>query len=425
MSEYIPRRLEKVIRKSMESNRIIYLTGPRQSGKTSFLRSAFPELPLYNLDRSDHFELLESDLPGVLHQQSGGMIIDEAQRIPELHDELLQAIDKNSHSGLFILSGSQNFHDRFLTYGNVKAGRDHHPGYHLFPYDISEASPIAETGVYECIKNGFYPHVLVQGIKPADFYPSYVQGCMERDIRLLRAMEQPSLFINFLRSCAGHIGRVLNLSALADNVGIAVNTAKDWLGLLEANFLVYRLESHSHHYKKRIIKSPKLYFYDTGLASCLLRIPDASSVGQHYLYGALFENLVISEIVKYFRHSGTKPPISYWRESNGMEINCLLTTRTNRLFALEIKGGRRQSTEYFRNLKRFDKLLTSQRPHTSAGHQKSEAIIPEVEKIVVYAGADTVFTPDTSMWSWHDMPRLLDKLLSASSEDHEALSDSH
>ncbi len=220
--------------------------------------------------------------------------------------------DERGVNGQYILSGSQSFilNNRISQSlaGRVSINN-------LLPFDISEID-VNNQRIAEIIVNGFYPRLYDQQILPDDFYPSYIQTYIERDIRTLRSVENLQTFTRFLTLCAGRTGQILNLSSLANDSGVSVNTAKAWLSLLEASFIVFLLRPWHANINKRIIKSPKLYFYDTGIVCSLLRITSPSLIYTHYLYGFLFENLLISEILKCHLHAGTRPSLFFWKESN-------------------------------------------------------------------------------------------------------------
>ena len=252
------------------------------------------------------------------------------------------------------------------------------------PFDIGELS---RTGNYEpaqLIYSGFYPRIYDQGIEPDDFYPSYLQTYIERDIRTLRQVENLQSFTRFLGLCAGRTGQVLNISSLANDTGIAVNTAKAWLSLLESSYIIYLLQPYHRNFSKRIIKSPKLYFYDTGIASSLLKITNREMLRNHYLFGALFENLVISEIIKSRVHSGKRPAVWYWRESNGTEIDCIAENDDGTFLALEIKAGETYNDDYLKNLRNF--------PSEDNGRK--------ISKMVVYGGSVDTVIKGISVSSW-------------------------
>lgn len=344
---------------------VISLTGPRQSGKTTLLRNAFPNFRYVNLERPDMRDLLLSDPLGYLQSAGPGVIFDEAQNIPELFSYIQVISDERNSTGQYILSGSQSFllSERISQSlaGRVSIN-------HLFPFDTGELKMLNEQEINSAIFKGFYPRIFDQRISPPDFYPSYLQTYIERDIRTLKAVENLNTFSRFLGLCAGRIGQVLNLSSLANDAGIAVNTAKAWLSLLEASFIIFQLQPYYRNFNKRIIKSPKLYFFDSGLACSLLKINDPEVLNTHYLYGALVENYIISDIIKKEYHSGKRPSVFYWRESNGTEIDCIIEKSPDEITAVEIKGGHTFNTDYLKNLNKFtgstknlkvDKLLIS------------------------------------------------------------------
>lgn len=363
----IPRKLAPHIQKMLEKFPVISLTGPRQSGKTTLLRNAFPDYKYYNLERLDHRQMIISDPVGFLESAGTKVIFDEAQNMPELFSYIQVISDERNIPGQFILSGSQSF----LLNNQISqslAGRV--SVNHLLPFDITELKKINEQSVFQLILNGFYPRVYDKNISPEDFYPSYLQTYIQRDVRTLKGIENLSGFSRFLGLCAGRIGQVLNLSSLANDAGIAVNTAKAWLSLLEASFIIYRVQPYYNNFSKRLIKSPKLYFYDTGVACSLLKLTEPAMVSTHYLYGSLFENLVISEILKSQLHAGKQASIYYWRESNGTEIDCIVEQSKKEILALEIKGGQTFTEDYLKNLKNFAKVETK----------------VKIDKAVVYTG---------------------------------------
>jgi predicted AAA+ superfamily ATPase len=208
---------------------------------------------------------------------------------------------------------------------------------------------------------------------------------VERDIRSIKAIENLNSFARFLGLCAGRIGQVLNLTSLANDTGITVNTAKSWLSLLEASFILFQLQPYHKNYSKRLIKAPKIYFYDTGLACSLLRITSAEMLKTHYLYGSLFENMVISEIVKQHYHFGKQPSVYYWRESNGTEIDCILEQGNNEIMAIEIKGGATFNKDYVRNLKNFPEHET------------------KVNKMLISTAENSIEISGVKMISWNSI----------------------
>lgn len=345
----IPRQITSILKDRLKKFPVLSLTGPRQSGKTTLLRTEFGDYKYYNLERIDHRELILNDPIGFLHSQGPKVIFDEAQNIPELFSYIQVVSDERGTPGQYILSGSQSFllNDRI---SQSLAGRTHIN--HLLPFDINELS-VKSHALNDIIFKGFYPRLHDVGIEPTEFYPSYIQTYIERDIRSLKAVENINTFSRFIALCAGRIGQILNLSSLANDTGVTVNTVKSWLSLLESSFVLYLVQPYYKNFNKRLIKSPKIYFYDTGLVCSLLNIHNANMIRNHYLYGALFENFIISEMIKTQHHAGKKPSIYYWRESNGTEIDCIIELNNQKLLALEIKGGETFNKDFLKNFKNF------------------------------------------------------------------------
>jgi len=379
----IHRKIVAHLKEMLEKYPVVSLTGPRQSGKTTILRSAFSEYKYFNLERIDIREMISVDPLGFLKEAGVKVIFDEAQNLPELFSYIQVFSDERRLNGQYILSGSQSFllnsHISQSLAGRVSVNV-------LLPFDVGELSVIDDFDPARLIISGFYPRTYDQHIRPSDFYPSYLQTYIERDIRTLRAVENLQTFSRFLGLCAGRTGQIVNLSSLANDAGVSVNTVKAWLSLLESSYIIYLLQPYHHNFSKRIIKSPKLYFYDTGIVSSLLRINDPEMLSSHYLYGALFENLVISEIIKSQVHRGERPSVWYWRESNGQEIDCIVEREDNRIDALEIKAGQTFSNDYLRSLKSFPSTATDRK----------------ITKTVIYQGTESTIIKDMNLLSWHD-----------------------
>jgi predicted AAA+ superfamily ATPase len=266
---------------------------------------------------------------------------------------------------------------------------------HLFPFDITELEIIKTLNINQTILNGFYPRLYDKQIAPNDFYPSYLQTYIQRDVRTLKGIENLNAFSRFLGLCAGRVGQVLNLTSLANDTGIAVNTAKAWLSLLEASFIIYQIQPYYKNFSKRLIKSPKLYFYDTGVVCSLLKLIDSEMINTHYLYGSLFENLVISEIIKSQCHLGKSPSVYYWRESNGIEIDCIVEKGNNEILALEIKGGQTFTKDYMKNLRNFAKTETGMK----------------INKAIVYAGEQSTNINDVQLIPWSKLTSKINELI--------------
>ncbi|MCY7356675.1 MAG: ATP-binding protein [Rudanella sp.] len=324
---------------------IVTLTGPRQSGKSTLVRALFGDLPYVLLEDPDIRLLAQTDPRGFLANYPDGAIFDEVQRVPDLFSYLQGIVDQGQHTRPYILTGSQNFL-LMEQIGQTLAGRT--AVLRLLPFnyaEISRANPTPQS-LNELIINGGYPRLIDRQIDPADFFPAYIQTYLERDVRTLKGILDLSAFNRFLRLCAGRVANLLNLSALANDCGIAVNTVKSWLSVLEASYVVFFLEPYHQSFNKRIMKSPKLFFYDTGLVCSLLGLRRADLIETYYMRGSLFENWVVSDVFKHFTNRGQVPPLYFWQDKTGREID-LLVDKNGRLLPIEIKAGQTLRTDYF------------------------------------------------------------------------------
>lgn len=382
----IPRTLTVKIVALAQKFQVITLTGPRQSGKTTLVRTAFPATPYVSLEEPDIRQIALTDPRGFLANYPAGAILDEIQNTPDLFSYIQRLVDENRQMQ-FILTGSSNF----LLLERISqslAGRT--AVLHLLPLSLAELAPGAEP--YEdLIFKGRYPRIYDRDLAPNDFYPSYIQTYVERDVRLLRNIGDINAFIKFTQLCAGRIGQLLNLVGLANDAGVSPNTAKAWLSVLESSYILFRLQPYYHNFNKRLIKSPKLYFYDTGVACSLLGIRDASQVTSHYLRGALFENLIITEFIKRYVHRGEVRPLYFWQDHHGKEIDCLLVDG-EKITPVEIKSGKTLSASYFDNLKYWRPL----------------AGLPEEQGYVVYGGEQSLQTNAGAYVSWKHLERIPD-----------------
>ncbi len=385
----ITRHITSVLKDRLKKFPVLSLTGPRQSGKTTLLRNEFSDYKYYNLERIDHRDLILNDPMGFLNSQGPKVIFDEAQNIPELFSYIQVVSDEKGTPGQYILSGSQSFllNDRI---SQSLAGRTHVS--HLLPFGLNELS-VKYRSLNDIIFKGFYPRLHDAAIEPTEYYPSYIQTSIERDIRSLKAIENLNTFTRFIGLCAGRIGQILNLTSLANDTGVTVNTVKSWLSLLESSFILYQVQPFYKNFNKRLIKSPKIYFYDTGLVCSLLNIQNAGMIRNHYLYGALFENFIISEIIKTQHHTGIKPSIYYWRESNGTEIDCIIELNNQKLLALEIKGGETFNKDFLKNFKYF--------PQSNL-----------IQKLLIYTGESLPSVSDTDIIGKNDFQKFLKEKIS-------------
>lgn len=289
--------------------------------------------------------------------------MDEVQRVPELFSYLQGVVDRVRKPGLFILTGSQNFllmqHLSQSLAGRVRLLT-------LLPLTLEEVKttyPSTErVGSGPWIFKGFYPSLYHRNIHPRDWYPSYIQTYLERDVRQIKNIDNLSLFQKFLKLCAARTGQLLNLSSLAIECGITHNTANSWIGILEASFLIHLLKPYHENFNKRVVKAPKLYFYDTGLACSLLEIEKQSQLDTHPLRGSLFETLVVSEMVKARLNQGSPSNLYFWRDKTGHEVDVLAVQGGN-INTVEIKSGLTVTEDVFKGLNYWKK--TSRKPGRS------------------------------------------------------------
>ncbi|AGY53237.1 hypothetical protein BRDCF_p610 [Bacteroidales bacterium CF] len=333
---------------------IVTLTGPRQSGKSTLLRASFPDYKYVSLEDPDMRLFSTEDPRGFLATYPDKTIIDEVQRVPSLFSYIQTHTDNINKEGMYLLAGSHNF----LLMEKINqslAGRT--AILKLLPFSHYELTTggVIQSSVDDEIFKGSYPRIYDKDIAPADYYPFYIQTYVERDVRLIRSIGDLSKFIRFLKLCAGRIGQLINLSSLANECGVSVTTATSWISILEASYICYLLKPDHNNYAKRLVKAPKLYFYDTGLACSLLDIRNTAQVKTHFLRGGLFENMVINEFVKMAYNKGEDPNLSFWRDSTGNEVDLLLT-EGGKQYAYEIKSGATYSTDFFKGISKWAKL---------------------------------------------------------------------
>lgn len=358
----IQRTLENYLRKDAGYYPILTVTGPRQSGKTTLVKAAFPTYEYVSLEETDTRQFAKDDPRGFLDRYPGPVILDEAQRAPDLFSYLQTAVDRDAAPGRFILTGSQNF----LLMEKVSQSLAGRTGIlHLLPFERAELEGNLRTAPedpgtlftnktsalepWDTIYTGYYPRIHTSSIPPEVWLPDYIRTYIERDVRSLVHIGDLERFERFLVLTAGRTGQILNYSSLANDCGIALDTAKRWISVLKAGFIIFLLPPHHRNFNKRVIKSPKLYFHDTGLACNLLGIRNPDQARSHPLRGALFENLIIAEAVKAFTHHRIKPPMYFWRDRTGHEID-LLIDDGGKLYPVEIKSGQTVAPSMFDSL---------------------------------------------------------------------------
>ena len=333
----------------------VAITGPRQSGKTTLARMMFPDMPYVNLEAPDTRRLAQADPRGFLAQFQDGVVLDEFQRAPELVSYIQVLTDEDPRAGRFILTGSQQF-EVMSRVSQSLAGRI--GLIRLLPFSFEElrGGGFAAGAAAHWMFSGFYPRIHDRGLPPAQALSDYFATYVQRDVRELLNVADLSLFETFMRLCAGRTGQLLNLSNLAQDLGIAQVTARKWLTVLQASYVVHLTQPYHWRTTKRLMKSPKLYFYDTGLATWLIGVQSPQQLATHPLRGGLFENMVMMDALKFRWHRGLRDNLYFYRDSEGSEIDLVLEFGHG-VFPIEIKAGATINTDYFKGIKHFAKLV--------------------------------------------------------------------
>lgn len=387
----IPRILTSVLKELAHQYPAVTVTGPRQSGKTTLCRATYPAKPYVNLERPDIREFAHTDPRGFLAAHTDGAILDEIQRAPEIVSYLQPMLDENNEPGRFILTGSQQF-EVMTTISQSLAGRT--ALLKLLPLSMEELSATGiRMEIDQLLLTGFYPRIYDAGLNPTQALGDYVETYLERDIRQLVNIKDLALFEKFVRLCAGRVGQLLNLQSLGSDVGISHTTARSWLTLLEASYVVFLLRPWHTNIAKRQVKTPKLYFYDVGLATYLLGAENETHINRHPLRGNLFENLVVMEALKYRFNRGKRSNLYFWRDAKGNEVDLLIESGPD-IMPVEIKAGATISRDWFKELHRFADKLPS--PPKALG--------------LVYGGSEQQRRSDVTIWRAMDIPEMMEEL---------------
>ncbi len=356
----IPRQAHPTLLRLAQGFPIVAITGPRQSGKTTLARATFPHKTYVSLENPEEREFADQDPKRFLDRFPDGAIFDEVQRCPALLSWLQGHVDKRQRMGDFILTGSQQFH-LFSGITQSLAGRVGRV--ELLPLSSAELqNSSAPPGTLEqTLWQGGYPPLHSRSVLPGDWFANYVATYVERDVRQLLAVRDLTLFQRFVRLCAARTGQLLNLASLGADCGISAVTAREWLTVLEASYLVLRLPPYFQNFGKRLVKTPKLYFLDTGLAAWLLGIQDATQLLTHPARGALFETWVVAELAKHRFNRGGPLDLYFWRDSQGLEVDLLFETPAG-LQAMEIKSGTTFASDWPAALNKWAKLQAQPTP---------------------------------------------------------------
>ncbi len=377
----IKRQQEKIILSLVNKYPILALTGPRQSGKTTLLKSIFPKYRYISLENIDNRTFATDDPKAFLQKYDAYVIFDEVQRVPSLFSYIQTIVDESKKMGHYILTGSQNFnlleHITQSLAGRVII-------FKLFPFDITELKEenLLDNNYKKQLIKGFYPAIYDRNLNPSIYYANYIQTYVQRDISQLINIQDSYKFNNFVKLCAGRIGQILNINNLAKDCGISQPTAKSWLSILEKSYILFLLRPYYENFNKRIIKSPKLYFYDVGLASYLLDIRSVEDITENQK-GNLFENLIVADLYKQNEHQYQLMEYWYWRDSNGNEIDLLKKQGT--VFDIyEIKSSTTILPKMIKGLDYFDKI----------SNRKVKS------KTLIYAGDENQNRTKFSVKSW-------------------------
>ena len=387
---------------------VLAVTGPRQSGKTTLVQATFPGKPYVSLEDPDVLASALSDPRRFLGQFPAGAILDEAQRAPELFSYLQSIVDRDRAMGAWVVTGSQQFGLRSQISQSL-AGR---VGLlELLPFTLGELQ--AANRPFESMENllwhGLYPVPLDRDIPPAIWLADYFATYIERDVRQMLNVRDLQTFRTFVRMCAARTSQVLNLSALAADCGISSPTAKGWLSILEASYIVFLLPPHHVNFGKQLTKSPKLYFYDTGLAAWLAGVRSAQELAISSLRGPLFETWVVAEALKLSHHLRLDARLFFWRDKIGSEVD-LLIERAQQVQTVEIKAGQTVAGDWFAALRKYEALRSA-----AASQPEPEAQgLPQPRPVLVYAGSVSQTRDVADVCPWHQWPARVAQLLQSS-----------
>ena len=382
---FIQRQLAPLIKSQQTKFPVLAVTGPRQSGKTTLLKELFDDYRYVTLEDPNTRSFASDDPIGFLDQYDKMVILDEVQRVPELFSFIQGRVDESKVMGQYILSGSQNFH-LLNSITQTLAGRV--ALFKLLPFDFTELKSnglLANTYTKAIIK-GFYPAIFDRDIDQTIFYSNYVQTYIEKDVTELMTFKDLKLFRTFLGLCAGRAGQLINLSTLANECNISHTTAKSWLSVLESSYLIFLLQPYYENFNKRLVKSPKLYFYDTGLLTYLLSIRTPAELEENRLKGHVFENMIIAEYQKNNHHRYLHEEYYFWQDSNAHEVD-LLMKKGQGFSIFEVKATQTISSSLFKELDHFEAIASP----------------AKVNKTLIYGGTENEKRTKYNVLSWQNI----------------------
>ncbi|GMT45733.1 MAG: ATPase [bacterium] len=381
---YISRKIEEKLLQLIKQFPVVSVTGPRQSGKSTLVKTLFPDYEYISLENPGVRLRAVKDPLSFLKNRSQRVIIDEIQYIPELLSYIQLIVDERNIPGNFIITGSQNL----LISENISQSLAGRVGIlRLLPFSLEELDTKG-TDYTDYIFKGFYPRLYSFNIQPEDFYSSYVETYVERDVRRIINVKNLHLFMNFIRLCAGRTGQVLDYRSLSNSSGVSVSTAKAWISILEASYVVFLLRPYYNNFKKRVIKRPKLYFYDTGLAAYLLEIENSKQLETHYARGSLFENMIVAELLKKRYNSGKNSNLFFYRDSNQHEIDIIMDFANSKNL-IELKSAKTFTKDFIKEFKYWKKNIEKENTHF----------------FVVYGGEEDFDFLDSKIVSWRNLHR--------------------
>ena len=390
----LQRELENKLSELIKSYPVIALTGPRQSGKTTLVKQLFSKTHKYvNLENLEQRSFAQNDPKAFLQQNSSPLIIDEAQYVPDLFSYIQILSDEKKLPGQFILTGSQNF----LLLEKISqslAGRV--AIFHLLPFSLKELKEAHYDlpSLEDLLFMGFYPRIYDLKLEPKEWYSNYIQTYTERDVRTLKNIQDLGTFQVFLKMCASRTGQLLDLTSIGNDCGISHNTVKEWINILEASFIIFLLRPHYNNLGKRLIKSPKIYFYDSGLLCHLLGIENPRQINTHFLRGGIFESFILSELIKNRINQKKSPNLYFWRDQHGHEIDCLIEN-SSLLTPIEVKSSKTLNSDFFEGLNYWNKLAKN---------------IPE-NTFLIYGGNENQIRRHGQIISWKNLDKIPSKII--------------
>lgn len=392
----IKRDIEVRVRSLMKQFPVLAVTGPRQSGKTTLLKKMFPDFDYFNLENPEVLSIIENDPATFIREHQDKVIIDEVQRIPKLLSYIQATVDETKKLGSFIISGSENL----LLSEKINQSLAGRAAYiTLYPLSNQElkAEKRLKSNIYEQILTGSYPFLYANKAAVVDYYDQYIATYAERDLKQISNITNLSLFRKFFALLAGRVGQLVNLTTLANDTGVSVTTIENWISILEASYLIIRLQPHFKNFGKRHIKSPKIYFTDTGLACRLLGIYSADELKTHYLIGSLFENMIIMEVIKQLTNNGFRGKPFFFRDSNGQEVDLIIDQGLKQI-PVEIKSSGTFNSDFYKGLKYWNNLANNSVETTTK------------RGFVIYSGEQTLDGDEYSLATWDNLEKLLDEI---------------